>query len=68
MANKLPLMTDLPPLPVSQQDEKRILKQAEINVDLWAEAQKERDRQKLTTREIFEYGLRCFIAASRAKK
>lgn len=65
--HELPAINTLPPLPEKPED-RRILKQAEISVDLWAEVQKERDRQGLTTRDIFEYGLKCFLAASKNRK
>lgn len=57
--------SSLPPLPKA---EKRVLKQAEINEDLWREVEVEVNSQGITNREAFEYGLRCFLAASRLRK
>lgn len=57
----------LPDLPDAKKKERRVLRQAEIQEDLWDAVDKEAKKLRLSNREVFEYGLRAFLAKARAR-
>ncbi len=63
--DKVGLETQNIPLPTNE--EKRLL-QAEVNLELFNEAQKEMKKRGLKIRQVVEFGLSAFVKASRAAK
>lgn len=60
--------TQVPPIPKSKKDENKVLRQCEVNVDLWDAVAKERDRLGLTTRQVMQWGLESFLATTNPKE
>lgn len=61
-------ISQLPNLPPSKRSEKRVLKQAQVNEELWKAVEKEASKDKYTDREVFEYGLKAFLLAKNPKE
>lgn len=54
----------IPPLPLPVNEKKRLM-QAEVNLDLFNEVSVEMKRQGLKIRQVMEFGLQAFLAASK---
>ncbi len=58
-----------PELPTSTKSERKTLRQAEINDELWAAIEPILRKNGLTTRSLFEWGIRAYLwVASNPKK
>lgn len=61
MQNQKIATESLPRVPEGRKNEKKVLKQAEINEMLWEAVDREATRLNWTYREVFEYGLGAFL-------
>jgi len=61
------LFENIPKLPLPVTEKKRLM-QAEVNLDLFNEVSKEMKTQGLKIRQVLEFGLKMFLAASEQQR